>query len=296
MTWLLIVNPVAGGGIAPRIMPELRSRLRMMDIEAKIWISKYHRHAIKLAEDAVLQGYRKIISVGGDGTLHEVAGAIMRSEKSAEVVLGVIPIGAGNDFCRSLGIDNDLSSNLEIIRKGKIRLLDLGKMEDTYFVNSMGAGFDAVVAHRAEKARYLPGRLRYLFAVLSSLLRFRYYPVRIETDGEIQDLKALMISIGSGSYCGRGFKLCPLAKLDDGYLDVCIVKAIPWFRILLSLPSVFKGTHLHHNFVTYHQSKQILLSSSNDLPLYCDGELPELKDKRRIAISIIHQKLNILCP
>ncbi len=296
MTWLLIVNPVAGGGIASRILPELRSRLRMMDIEAKVWISTYHLHAVKLAEEAVLQGHRQIISVGGDGTLHEVAGAIMRSEKGAEVVLGVIPIGAGNDFCRSLGIGNDLSGNLEIIRQGKVRRLDIGKMEDTYFVNSMGAGFDAVVAQRAEKVRFFPGRLRYLYAVLSSLLRSRYYPVRIETDGEIQDLKALMISIGNGSYCGRGFKLCPLAKLDDGYLDICIVKAIPFFRILLSLPSVFKGTHLQHRFVTYLRSKQILLSSGHDLPLYCDGELPELKDKRRIAISIIHQKLNMLCP
>jgi len=296
MTWLLIVNPKAGGGKALRILPELRSRLRDLGMEAEIWISRYHRHAVKLAEGAILQGFSKIICVGGDGTLHEVAGAIVNSGKSDEVVLGLIPVGVGNDLCRHLGMKGDLANSLDVIRRGKIRKLDLGKMEDIYFVNSMGAGLDAVIARKAEQARFLPGSLRYLYAVFSSLLRLGSYRLEIEADGEKRKLNALMISIGNGSYCGRGFKLCPLAELDDGKLDLCIVQAIPLLRILASLPSVIKGNHLRFSYVTYRQPGSIRLSSEVDLPLYCDGELPKLKDKRQLRISIIPRKLNVICP
>ncbi len=296
MSLLLIVNPKAGGGKASRILPELRTRLRDLAMEAEIWISMYHGHTVTLAEEAVSQGFGKIICVGGDGTLHEVAGAIVKSGKSDEVVLGIIPVGVGNDFCRSLGMGRDLAGSIEVIRRGRIRQLDLGRMEDTYFVNSMGAGLDAVVAQKAENARFLPGNLRYLYAVVSSLLRPGYHPLEIEVDGEKRKLNALMISIGNGSYCGRGFKLCPLAELDDGKLDLCIVQAIPLTRIILSLPSVIRGTHLRYPYVTYRQPRNIRLSFDGVLPLYCDGELPSVKDKRQISISIIPKKLKVFCP
>lgn len=296
MVWLLIVNPKAGDGRASRILPELRSRLRDLGMEAEIRISGYRRHAVKLAEEAVIQGFRNIICVGGDGTLHEVAGAILNSGKSDEVALGVIPIGVGNDFCRSLGIGGGLAGSLEVIRRGKIRRLDLGRLEDIYFVNSMGAGLDAVVAQAAEKARFLPGSLRYLYAVLSSLLRLQRYPLEIEVDGEKRKLNALMISIGNGPFCGRGFKLCPLAELDDGRLDLCVVEAISLTRVILSLPSVIKGTHLRYHYVSYHQPASIRLSFGSDLPIYCDGEVPDLHGKRQVSISIVPTKLNVFCP
>lgn len=296
MVWLLIVNPMAGGGKAAKVVPELRSRLRDLGMEAEIRISKYHLHAVKLAEEFVSQGYSNIICVGGDGTLHEVAGAIVKSGKSDEVVLGVIPIGVGNDFCRSLGIPHDLAGSLEVIRRGKIRQLDLGRMEDVYFVNSMGAGLDAVIARKAEQSRSLPGGLRYLYALFSSLLRLRSYPLEVEADGEKRKLNALMVSVGNGSYCGRGFRLCPQAELDDGKLDLCIVQSIPLIRVIMSLPAVIKGTHLRFSYVSYRQPGNILISCDGDLPVYCDGELPTLKDKRQIRIDILPRKINVICP
>lgn len=296
MTMLVIVNPMAGGGKALRLLPELRSRFSDPNMSAKILISEYHRHAVKLAEDGIAEGFRQIVSVGGDGTLHEIVEGIMSSGKSAEVLLGVIPIGGGNDFCRSLGITFNLKQNLEILKQGKVRQLDLGKVQNTHFVNSMGAGFDAVIARKAERARYLPGRIRYIFAILSSLLHLKSYHVRIESDGEIRVLKALMISIGNGSFCGRGFKLCPHAEQDDGKLDLCIVEALPLNKILFALPSVMKGTHLRFSFVSLRQVRHIQIVSPSDLPIYCDGELPDLNDKRRIEISIIPKGLKMICP
>lgn len=105
-----------------------------------------------------------------------------------------------------------------------------------------------------------------------------------------------MISIGNGSFCGRGFKLCPLAELDDGKLDLCIVEALPLTKILFALPSVMKGTHLRYSFVSLRQVSHIQIVSSGDLPIYCDGELPNFEDKCRLDISIIPKGLNMICP
>lgn len=170
MAMLVIVNPMAGGGKAQRLLPELQSLFSDPYMSAEIRISEYHRHAVKLAEDGIAEGFRQIVSVGGDGTLHEIVNGIMNSGKSAEVLLGVVPVGGGNDFCRSLGMTYDLKQNLEILKQGKVRQLDLGKVQNSYFVNSMGAGFDAVIARKAQSARYLPGSIRYIFTILYSLL------------------------------------------------------------------------------------------------------------------------------
>jgi YegS/Rv2252/BmrU family lipid kinase len=295
MRWLFVVNSLAGGGRTGHKIPELISELQKRKFDFEIRLTKYHKHAIEITRQGIEDGFRHIVAVGGDGTVNEVVNGIILSGREDEVFLGIVPEGGGNDFCRNFNISGNIEKDLALIKRCQSIPIDLGRIEDNYFINSLGIGFDAIVAKYAQKIKFLNKMPRYIAAVLEALVKLRNYAVEIKTDTGNITGRILLISVGNGRYCGGGFKLNPQALVDDGKFDICIVDALTRPKVLSVLPTAIKGSHIDRKEVTIFRTDSVQISSRQDLPLYFDGELPVLQNKREIKISILPKRINFIC-
>lgn len=295
MKWLFVVNSLAGGGKTGHKIPALISALQKQKFDFEIMLTKYHKHAIELTHQGIEAGFRYVVAVGGDGTVNEVVNGIMLSGREDQVFLGIIPEGGGNDFCRNFNISGNIDKDLALLKRCQTIPIDIGQIEDFYFVNSLGIGFDAIVAKYAQKIRVVNKMPRYIAAVLEALVKLRNYTVEIKTDNGDITSRVLLVSLGNGRYCGGGFKLNPQALVDDGKFDVCIVDALSRSKVLSVLPLAIKGSHIDRKEVTILRAKTVQILSKHELPVYFDGELPVLQNKREIKISILPKKINFIC-
>ena len=292
--WFFIVNAIAGIGKTGRLLSRFITILNDHKLDFEIEVTKAPKHATKLALDAVKSGYTRIAAVGGDGTVNEVVNGIMLSQRSDEVTFGIIPEGGGNDFARNFDIPHFVGKAVSTLEKHNTKKVDVCKIEDYYFINSLGIGFDARVAEYASKAKYLNGLPRYFFAVLKALVKLKPYKMKISLDNKNVESSFLMITIGNGRYCGGGFKLTPDSIADDGKFDICLIDAINRRRLLQVLPKAIKGTHIDLPEVKIERSDSIEITTDQEIPLYFDGELPILKNPKHFRIEIIPNKLNVI--
>ncbi|MBN1949062.1 MAG: diacylglycerol kinase family lipid kinase [Candidatus Cloacimonetes bacterium] len=294
-SWLFIVNALAGRGKTGRKLGKLVEQLNRFDFDFEIEITKYPKHAIELTREYIRKGYRKLVAVGGDGTVNEVVNGIMLSRREEDVILGIIPEGGGNDFARNFRISGNIEKDLEILKKEVTIPVDVGKIEEQYFINALGLGFDAEVAQHADKIRYLNGLPRYLLAVMKALVKLKPHKMEITLNGEQFDISVLLISIGNGLSTGGGFLLTPHAKVDDGRFDICLIKKIKLLRLLQLLPTAISGKHLEQPEVEIRQTDRIEVKTSQVLPIYYDGELPELTNPLHFTIDLLPRRINLIC-
>jgi YegS/Rv2252/BmrU family lipid kinase len=239
----------------------------------------YPTHATELAKQAGEQGYERVIAMGGDGTVHEVVNGIMQLPEDRRPVLGVVPVGSGNDFAHALGIPLQSDRALACALNGQPSAIDLGVMTDEhgrkeYFDNTLGIGFDAVVTIRSHHLPVVRGFLMYLTAVIQTIL-LNHDPalMEMETDGRKWQQSNLLLTMCNGPREGGGFLIAPEAKIDDGLLHYAMIKKVSRLMMFRLVPEVMKGTH--GNF------KQVLLGSCThmsvhaDRPMYihADGEI-----------------------
>jgi len=288
--WLFIVNSTAGRGKTGRKINELMDVLNKHGFDYQIELTKYARHAVELAKTGIKEGYRKLIAVGGDGTINEVITGIMQSGKSDKVGLGIIPEGGGNDFAKNFHITGDIEEDIQILEEKHASPIDIGKVNDYYFMNALGVGFDAEVAIESEKIKRLNGLPRYFAALMKVLRKLRPYKFQLELDGEELKKEFLLVSVGNGYCTGGGFLLTPNAKVNDGVFDVCLVDALSKSRLIKVLSTVFKGTHLKFPEVEMRQVKKLKVKSDLPIPLYFDGELPK-ESLNEMTIEILPSAL-----
>ncbi|MCD6177144.1 MAG: diacylglycerol kinase family lipid kinase [Candidatus Cloacimonetes bacterium] len=293
--WFFIVNSTAGRGKTGKKISKLVTSLNEHKIDFEIELTKAPQHATQLAKDAIKKGFHNIISVGGDGTLNEVVNGVMLSGKSEEINVGIIPEGGGNDFATGFNLSSKIDKAVEILQKLNIRKIDVGKIEDRYFINALGIGFDARAAQISNKIKYLNGMPRYLLAVIKALVSLKPFEAEVKLDDYTYNSPFLLIAIGNGKYTGGGFLLTPEALIDDGFLDICFIKTITRRRILSLLPSAIKGKHLKEPEVDLKQSKTIEVITKSPLPFYTDGELPKLKNPLHFRIELLPKKINLIC-
>jgi len=153
--WLFVVNSMAGRGKTGRILSDLITSLNNLGFDYEVEVTKAPLHAVTLVCEYVKKGFRRIIAVGGDGTVNEVVNGIMKSKKVDEIKFGVIPEGGGNDFAKNLKLDDNIEKGLKVLLRGKTKGVDVGKVEDNYFINAFGMGFDAEVAANSRAIRIL---------------------------------------------------------------------------------------------------------------------------------------------
>lgn len=296
----VILNPTSDQGRAKQSVDEIITageKWGGMDLT----LTEHGGHAKQLAQQAADAGYDVVVAAGGDGTVHEVMNGLMQA-KNKKAVLGVIPIGSGNDFAFGLDTPLDLTAAVARVFNGNPKRVDLGRVEDrngrfAYFDNNLGIGFDALVVIRTETITRVHGFLMYFVAVLQTMAYYFFKPrLTLQFDDEKTAQEVLFLALGIGPRGGGGFFLTPDARQDDNLIDSCTVNAIGRVSMLNMLGQAIKGTHINSPHVTMRKSRHITVKSESGLPIHVDGEMfayPE-DDVRELIISSVPQAIQVM--
>lgn len=277
----VIINPAAGAYSTRRKWPRISQWLKKVGLLFDQVFTEEMGHAIELARTAVSDGYRRIVAVGGDGTVNEVVNGVLASG-SSEVAVGVISTGTGSDFIRSVGIPRDCNSACACLTGQRSLKIDIGVVEyqsrgqtvRRFFVNAAGVGFDASVVAATERfPKYMGGTIPYLAGLLGCLFSYQNKTVKLRLEDVVETKRVLAVVVANGGYLGGGMHIAPLAKVDDGLLDVVTINDIGKFELLKELPRVYKGTHLSHPKVNMARTKHITIESPETVLVHADGEL-----------------------
>ena len=263
----VIVNPAAGRGRGARILGRVTAAFADVGV-TEILLTRSRGHESTLASDAIERGATTIVVVGGDGTTTHVANAIMHSASDAR--LAIIPAGTGNDFAKILGTDKCDPATLavKVVEPGNTHV-DVGKVEDHYFLNCCGFGFDVAVLERVLRGSWLRGNSVYLYTALSELLAYRGFDVRIS--GEAR--RHLLLVVANTEFFGGMFRIAPGAQVSDGELDLVTVLDIPPARRLAVLAAAAKGTHFRFPECSMERAPSFELSFPAPPTYETDGEL-----------------------
>lgn len=286
----LIANPAAGTHRSRHIAAQVVELLGQRKMEFDLEFTAAPKHAAEIALRSC-RDFDAIVAIGGDGTIHEIAGAML----DCDIPLGIIPAGSGNDLIKSLGIPNDVRAAVDILTAGQARTIDAGTINGLCFVNVVGIGFDAAVNHNSHGFRWpASGLLRYVMALITTLGTYSPLPLTVTIDGTTATQDLFLLTIGNGTTCGGGFRLTPHARLDDGLLDVTFVKPISVPRLLWHLPKVFQGTL--ERVVRYASMKRVTklrVESAAPVPVHVDGEVYR-GDTLRLDIEVIPNALTVI--
>ncbi|MDP2871280.1 MAG: diacylglycerol kinase family lipid kinase [Bacillota bacterium] len=265
----ILINPIAGGGrslgVWRRIAPlaaESLPGLRAMQTEGP-------GHATLLARDAVASGCRRLIVVGGDGTIQEVVAGIL----GTDTAVGVVPGGTGNDFSRTHRIPRDPEAALRLALAGPIKRIDVGKVNGHVFVNVAGVGFDAEVAAWCKhRTRMVSGPAIYVAGIFRHLFTYSPQELTFTLDSRSFQERCLLLAVGNGRYYGGGMMMCPGAEADDGQFDVCVGGNLGKLETLRLLPLVFSGRHVGRPKVITYRAKHVTVASRVPMAIHADGE------------------------
>jgi diacylglycerol kinase (ATP) len=292
---LVIVNPDSAGGSTRKNWPHIASDLRSHFSAFTVAFTERPGEAIQLAGDAARQGVQLIVACGGDGTISEVANGILDSGKDAE--LGILPSGTGGDFRRTLQIPTQTRSAAALLREGRTRRIDVGRVSFTdndgvevsrYFLGVASCGMSTKVIERVKKGApdWLPdnvpawvgGRVSFGAALLQTAARATSTELMVQLDDSHErHLTVTNLCIANARYFGGGMKVAPKAKLTDGKLDVISFADLSAFKIFSSAPRLYMGSHLSMPEVSHVLARKISVRAANrskEISIEIDGELP----------------------
>ncbi|MFD5934960.1 diacylglycerol kinase [Streptomyces sp. NPDC060333] len=269
----LFVNPTAGRGRGAHAAQPAASALRAAGFSVRTVVGTDAADALARLRAAVREGTGAVIAVGGDG----LVSLALQALAGTAVPLGVVAVGTGNDFARSLGLpvrEPARAGRLaaEALKEGRIREIHLGRAADTSYGTVLCSGFDSRVNDRGNRMRLPLGRFKYDLAILAELASFRPFPYRITLDGgPVIETEATLVAVGNSSSYGGGMRICADAVPDDGLFDVTVVGDCGRGTLLKVFPQVYKGTHLGHPKVTVHRASKVTLEAAG-ITAYADGE------------------------
>lgn len=296
----VIVNPASGSGKAGTLIPTVERWLEARGASFRILRTEAPGHGVELAREAARDGADRILSVGGDGTIHEVANGVLGAGVDPPPV-GILPVGTGNDFYRMVDAPDSPEEALEVFVGGRARRFDVGLARfdggERFFVNLLGLGIDVETLRQRDRFRRLPGLAQYLAALLSSVVRYDPFPIRVELDdGEetIEDRTHLCVAT-VGPSVGGGFLVNPDASPDDGFLDLCFVRALGLLEIARVLPAVVRGRHGGMTQVRLRRFRRMTLERTDGepFPFQLDGDLVP-RPARRVEAEIRPGALPVL--
>ncbi len=285
----LIVNPVAGRGRSLRRLRRVRKRLEHQRVPYRVHPTRAPGHAAQIA--ASLPRDATLLVLGGDGTLHEVASACVHTERT----IGVVPGGSGDDFAVALGVERRSPRNaLAHALSENVIHVDTATVNGAPFINSLGTGFDAEVAHTFGRApKVLRERAAYLYAVAVTLRTLRRKHVEVTVDGApFYRGPALLASVQNGPRTGGSFVFAPTASLTDGLLNVVVAGRIGAKDVLRLLPKVLRGERLRHPEVYEAVGKRITIHWEEVTPAHVEGQLLEVQ--KRFEVEVVPRSLRML--
>jgi diacylglycerol kinase (ATP) len=264
----LLTNPTAGKGKGGRARASVLEKLRSAGLTVRDLSGQNADEALDLARAAVKDGVDALVVLGGDGMVHLGVQAVA----DTGTALGIIPAGTGNDVARYFDIPRkDPVAAGEIVIRGDTREVDLARCGTKYFATVLAAGFDALVNERANRMTWPKGQMRYNLATLAELRVFKPLRYTLDLDGTQLTLDAMLVAVGNGPSFGGGLRITEGALLDDGMLDVVVIKPMSRGSLVRTYPKLFKGTHTSHPQYEHHLVRKVTVASPG-ITTYADGE------------------------
>ena len=264
----LLTNPASGKGRGRRTAAIALPRLREAGFGVRELEGRDADEALDLAREVVADELEALVVCGGDGMVHVAVQALAGSRTA----LGVIPAGTGNDVARALGVPrNDPQLAADVVIASRVREVDLAQVGPTYFVSVLATGFDSLVNDRANAMRWPRGQMRYNLATLAELRAFEPLPYVLELDGRPRSLEAMLVAVGNGPSYGGGLRIAHGASIDDGMLDVVIIRPMSKGKLVRTYPQLFSGRHVEMPEFEHHRVREVSVSAPG-IVAYADGE------------------------
>ena len=285
----VIINPVSGTSSKKRIPDLLEHYIPSDQFETQFFFTEYRGHAFELASKAVKEKTDYVIAVGGDGTVNEVARALVESSS----ILGIVPAGSGNGLARDLAIPMDSRKALEVILERKIRTIDYCKANNRVFFCTCGVGFDASVSERFDKRKHR-GPFSYIRSVLTEYLQFKPDTYDIVFENEVLSRKAFLVTCANASQYGNNAYIAPQADMNDGMMDVAILSPFSPLDVGHLLVQMFTKQITKNRKLQYYRSKKLTLRRAKPGIVHIDGE-PVFMDQI-ISLEVFPNGLNVIVP
>ncbi|MGC1616687.1 MAG: diacylglycerol kinase family protein [Candidatus Acidiferrum sp.] len=295
---VVLANVAAGGGRARSLIPRIRKVFEAASVPAEFFSSESTEDLESAALAAIQSGKRLLVALGGDGTFQ----ALVNAAYGADVVLGVLPAGGGNDFAAGLRLPEDPVSAAEAILRGQPKWVDLARARTAdgrvrLYSGGGGVGVDAEAARHANGTfRRFPGRLRYVASALGALYGFRPICVRVDfpqSDSPSIETQALLAAVLNTPTYGAGIRLAPDARLDDGWLDIVIVNDVSLFQVLSLLPRLLRTGELRGPHIERFRVQYARLSTDRPCMFHGDGEI---LGPTPVEIEIVPHAVQVLAP
>ncbi len=274
---VLVVNHTAGRGRAARALPGVEARLRAAGADLHVVPTQDYDHAHQAMSAAVASGAEVLAVMGGDGMMHLGLNACANQVSDSPTLLGMIPAGTGNDFCRGLGLDpDDPLAAAAAVASGDREDVDLMRVGERYVGAVLATGFDALVNRRANALSFPRGPARYQVAALAELRVFTPLRYRLVLDGAVRHLEAMLVAVGNTASYGGGMRICPAADARDGELDVTLIHPVSRATLLRLLPQMTSGRFARHPAVEQLRARVVRVDgetgTGRPLVLFGDGE------------------------
>ena len=284
----LFLNPTAGRGRAGKREPRIRELLEAGGLPLELHLSRDVGDLEEQVRYCVDNGVQRIVVAGGDGSVHEAANGIMRA--AGDATLGVIPTGTGNDFAKAAGVTLDWEHATMLLADriaagSQSRKVDIGRMNDRYFANGAGVGFDARVTRIARSYRLPIGDLVYLLAIFRGMAEGIATPnMRISTDNTVHTGPITLANVASGPWIGGMFNIAPMAENNDGKFDLLIVAPVSRPRILTLLPKLMSGKHMGEKEIVHEPVTRVMIESDEPIDSHLDGEMQAMQQRFEIEL------------
>lgn len=300
----VIVNPIAGRGVAERSVPEVEGHLKRFGLDYDLVRTTDPWHAAGLARQAVIDGCEVVVAMGGDGVANEVLNGLIWAQREGlgSCAMGLLCAGRGNDLAYGVGVPKALDEGCRVLAQDLRRKIDVGRVVGAehpsvrYFGNGIGVGFDAVVSFEAVKMKRLSGFPSYIVAVLKTVFLYYTAPlVELTCDEEETIERLLLVSVMNGQRMGGGFYMAPDGAPDDGQLDLCIGTEVSRVGIFRLIPHFMRGTQASQKPVRTARARKVVVAAIEGvLPAHADGEIL-CRAAQRLEIELLPAALDVVC-
>jgi diacylglycerol kinase (ATP) len=273
---LVIFNPKAAYGRSLRKLAAIQATFARLGLKATFMPTTHPGHGKELVASAELAGFDGLVAAGGDGTVFEVLNGLYTHPRAARIPLGLLPIGTGNAFARELGLQPGAWSDaIDILVQGHTRQVDVASVQSAdksyYFLNIVLMGFSVDASLTGHKLKFL-GETSYTLATLWQVLKLKSYPLDMKIDGRVVRGDNIFVAISNSRFVGTHFLIAPDAVIDDGLLDVTILRKLKRSRLLRLFPTIYSGRHVEYKEVSTHRATCIDICSPQGMLMGPDGE------------------------
>lgn len=286
---LFVINPISGVGKQKKVERLIRERLDLSIYQPKIVYTESQGHATILSKEAAQNRVDVVVAVGGDGTVNEIATGLV----DTDTAMAIIPAGSGNGLARHLKIPMCSRRALDVINSGKVRRIDTATINDQFFVNVAGVGFDATVARKFSTAGKR-GLSTYVRITTNTYRTYQPRQYKLEIDGKIIKRRALLISFANSSQFGNNATIDPSASVSDGFIDVCIVGKMPYWKTFFLAPLLFLKMFDQTKYIEIIRARNVVLHRKKGKSIHLDGDPKEMG--KELVMKINPLSLNVITP